>query len=165
MINRETSECCAHDRLKKCPFGSNCLDSDVKDPVIECPATHPYAYLGGNYCCSSDKENISSSDGDKCDGSSIDIGSACCRGNHIGCTGRICTNSVAIDPAREVLVWHGEDDVAESSVGSVHSSDPSMWKMEHMFDDDPMTVWHSEGCNKNSNNCIVTVNFKVICIE
>ena len=47
-----------------------------------CPDSHPYPFLGGDYCCESSKEkNDPSQDGALCDGSEIRFDSKCCEGN------------------------------------------------------------------------------------
>ena len=46
--------------------------------LYECPASHPYAYLKGDYCCKTSLEKIASTAHEKCDGSMISFESSCC---------------------------------------------------------------------------------------
>ena len=51
---------------------------------LECPATHPFAYHSGEYCCRTSKEKIAT--GETCDGSIIGFDSTCCENDdHAEC--------------------------------------------------------------------------------
>ena len=53
---------------------------------LECPATHPFAYLSGEYCCRTSKEKMHTAHGEKCDGSMIGFDSTCCENDdHADC--------------------------------------------------------------------------------
>ena len=57
----------------------------------KCPESHPFAYYNGHYCCESGREKVYTQDGDKCDGSAIQIDSLCCHGDRfIECPLGIC---------------------------------------------------------------------------
>ena len=43
-----------------------------------CPSSHRYAFLNGQYCCRTNKENVIGTPTDSCDGSLISIDSSCC---------------------------------------------------------------------------------------
>ena len=59
----------------------------------KCPATHPYVYYNGQYCCQSDREKVYTPQGDKCDGSAIQTDSLCCEGDkYIQCPSGNCTS-------------------------------------------------------------------------
>ena len=60
----------------------------------KCPATHPYAYLDGKYCCQYGIENIAAADGETCDGGQISLSSSCCKDDAFTkCPSGGCTNS------------------------------------------------------------------------
>ena len=44
-----------------------------------CPSSHPFAYLGGSYCCKYNREKRYQPDGFFCDGSIISLDSKCCK--------------------------------------------------------------------------------------
>lgn len=50
-----------------------------------CPASHPYVYHNGQYCCGVNKEKVWGPQGDKCDGSLIQRDSLCCGQGVKGC--------------------------------------------------------------------------------
>ena len=51
-----------------------------------CPASNPYVFMWGKYCCMYEEEDISVELIDGCDGGSISINSTCCKNNeHIKC--------------------------------------------------------------------------------
>ncbi|KAL5254890.1 hypothetical protein ACHWQZ_G014363 [Mnemiopsis leidyi] len=59
----------------------------------QCPASHPYVYYNGGYCCQTNKENVYPDQGDKCDGSDLQIDSLCCEGhNAVSCPSGNCVN-------------------------------------------------------------------------
>ena len=49
--------------------------------TTSCPASHPFAYFDGKYCCETGFENYNSADGVACDGGQISLSSRCCRDN------------------------------------------------------------------------------------
>ena len=62
--------------------------------VGECPATHPFAYLGGKYCCEYGTEKVFEAEGEDCDGGPISITSSCCKDDaHLKCPSGYCKNS------------------------------------------------------------------------
>ncbi|XP_063692556.1 papilin-like [Bolinopsis microptera] len=84
VIQRD-SECCEGDQHTTCPNG-NC--QSYSGEPLECPASHPYAYSDGQYCCKSNKEKYYGPQGSKCDGSVIQRDSKCCEGDQY----RTCPN-------------------------------------------------------------------------
>eukprot|EP00493_Phyllostaurus_siculus_P021223 UN21549 len=51
-----------------------------------CPASHPFAYYSGSYCCKYGREKVYRPQGWKCDGSVIGFTSLCCLNDgHVGC--------------------------------------------------------------------------------
>jgi len=75
----------------------------AKQDQGQCPASHPYVYRNGQWCCKSNKENITGYQGTKCDGSVIQRDSLCCagRGNAVKCPSGICDNY--LKPAEQQL--------------------------------------------------------------
>jgi len=54
----------------------------------ECPASHPYVYYNGKYCCANDREKEYKPQGWKCNGSRIGRRSLCCEGDaYVRCPG------------------------------------------------------------------------------
>ena len=45
----------------------------------QCPTSHRWAYLDGNYCCHYDTENVDAIEGARCDGGKISLTSSCCK--------------------------------------------------------------------------------------
>ena len=60
--------------------------------ACSCPSTHPWPYLNGIYCCATNREkNDSQKNGTLCDGSIIELGSACCENDEYHkCTSPPC---------------------------------------------------------------------------
>ena len=53
--------------------------------LYECPASHPYAYLKGDYCCKTSLEKNAGNEA--CDGSNISFESSCCENDaHVTCS-------------------------------------------------------------------------------
>ena len=58
-----------------------------------CPSTHKFAYRNGNNCCATKKEKIDSVDGEKCDGSELQLDSSCCENDdHAPCPSTPCSD-------------------------------------------------------------------------
>ena len=58
-----------------------------------CPASHPYVYYNGHYCCKTNREKHYKPQGSKCDGSVISRSSLCCAGNQFTkCPKGVCGN-------------------------------------------------------------------------
>ena len=58
-----------------------------------CPASHPYVYYNGHYCCRTNREKHYKPQGSKCDGSVIHRTSLCCAGDkYTKCPKGICSN-------------------------------------------------------------------------
>ena len=58
-----------------------------------CPASHPYVYYNGHYCCKTNREKHCKPQGSKCDGSVISRSSLCCAGNQFTkCPKGVCGN-------------------------------------------------------------------------
>ena len=64
-----------------------------------CPSTYPYAYLGGNYCCSTEFEKLNPPEGQHCDEGRITLQSPCCRDDDsVACPSPPCSNAkIAFD--------------------------------------------------------------------
>ena len=59
----------------------------------QCPASHPYVYYNGDYCCQTNKEKVYIPQGSKCDGSVIQKDSLCCEDNQFtACPSANCEN-------------------------------------------------------------------------
>jgi len=71
-------------------------EEEPADEANDCPATHPYVYYDGEYCCASDKEKVYKPQGALCDGSKIGRTSKCCLGDaYKKCPFGKCSNYVA----------------------------------------------------------------------
>ena len=58
-----------------------------------CPASHPYVYYNGHYCCKTNREKHFARQKKKCDGSVISRTSLCCAGDQfIKCPKGTCSN-------------------------------------------------------------------------
>ena len=79
--------------------------SEAETLTSECPESHPYAYYNGYYCCESGREKVHTLDGDKCDGSAIQIDSLCCLGDRfIDCPLGICESHPGTKA--DVILFH-----------------------------------------------------------
>ena len=68
----------------------------VRTFFLECPATHPFAYRSGEYCCRTPKEKVDT--GETCDGSMIGFDSACCENDdHAECPTKPCSNHGGVE--------------------------------------------------------------------
>merc|ERR1712224_886658 len=70
-----------------------------------CPASHPYVYYNGHYCCQSNREKHYKPQGAKCDGSIIQRNSLCCAGDKFTkCPKGVCSNNKKINkkPTKKV---------------------------------------------------------------
>jgi len=58
-----------------------------------CPASHPYAYHDGDYCCAHDTEKTYAGEAARCDGGSIGYSSTCCKSDaNVRCPTMVCAN-------------------------------------------------------------------------
>ena len=75
-----------HVNSKKCIVVNS---STINYFIVElCPKGFPYAYMGGDYCCTTEKEgsfkeldDYSKVDRSSCDGGPISLNSVCCQNN------------------------------------------------------------------------------------
>ena len=59
----------------------------------ECPASHPYVYFNGEYCCQTNREKVYRPRRGKCDGGVIERDSLCCEADrYVGCPSKPCQN-------------------------------------------------------------------------
>ena len=63
--------------------------------TTNCPSTHPWAYLDGDFCCATNREKVASEDGLLCDGSIIELTSSCCENSaYTACASPPCANKI-----------------------------------------------------------------------
>merc|ERR1712227_1058978 len=62
-------------------------------PGSSCPASHPYVYHDGDYCCASNTEKVYTPEGERCDGGPISFTSSCCKDDqYVSCSTNICSD-------------------------------------------------------------------------
>ena len=79
--------------------------------------------------------------------------------------GATCPTGVSNEPLIETKtcanrIWHGEPEVASYSTNAGYWYNQPAFALKNIFDDDPLTNWHSNINYKNSNK-IITINFNV----
>ena len=71
----------------------------------KCPASHPFVYYSGEYCCQTNREKVYTPQGYKCDGSVIQRDSMCCEANrYVLCPSKPCKNYNQPAPGNSLLL-------------------------------------------------------------
>merc|ERR1711981_784352 len=118
------SSCCKDDDYKKCET-SLCYDYGRNpDAKAMCPASYPFVYHDGDYCCSTNVEKEDKArDGERCDGGPISLGSSCCQNDdYKKCATALCNDfrgtpgATANCPASHPFVYHDGDYCCSTSI-------------------------------------------------
>merc|ERR1712025_622182 len=82
-----------------------------------CPASHPYVYCNGHYCCQSNREKHYKPQGAKCDGSIIQRNSLCCAGDKFTkCPKGVCSNNKKVNKTGNVNTLKSNEARVEDNV-------------------------------------------------
>ena len=93
------SSCCKDNSFIACPTVVCENNAQIEATTsMNCPSSHPWAYLNGQYCCAYQEERNEVKEGDACDGSKIGLDSSCCKDNSfISCPTVVCGNNAQIE--------------------------------------------------------------------
>jgi len=166
---------------KECPEGNgaawcngDCAWSDGQcvdkgSTGSSCPASHPYVYHDGDYCCASNTEKVYAPEGERCDGGPISFTSSCCKDDqYVACSTNICSNNDQDDSKEgwgfiESQSMPGMCIDVDGLPGMSNGADIHLWSCEKNMASTSDQVWkrkeNGQVVSRPSGKCMDIVGF------
>merc|ERR1712227_911277 len=138
-------------------------------PGSSCPASHPYVYHDGDYCCASNTEKVYAPEGERCDGGPISFTSSCCKDDqYVACSTNICSNNGQDDSKEgwgfiESQSMPGMCIDVDGLPGMSNGADIHLWSCEKNMASTSDQVWkrkeNGQVVSRPSGKCMDIVGF------